>query len=133
MVTSLLELDHSPATVTTLPTLFFGLSDEFGRLFVVDTILATVVLCIALKTNLGIAFRTLPVSPPVVELAEFLGSNKLVAEFSRTVDAVAASMFAVFLVPGFLEVVTKEALYMFKGNLVFGAAFGRHVLGIGDR
>lgn len=42
-------------------------------------------------------------------------------------------VFAIFLVPGLFKVVTKESLYMFKGDVVFGAAFGRHVLGIGDR
>lgn len=133
MVATLQKLDHILASITTLPALIFRLSDNLCCVRVVGTISTTVVLRIALDTNLGIAFRTFPVILPVVVLAYVLGPNKFAAVLSRAVDAVAVGVFAILLVPSLFKVVTKEALYMFKGNLVFSAAFGWHVLGIGDR
>lgn len=130
MVATLQELDHGLASITPLPTLVFRLGNEFGRALVIGAIPTAVVLCIALDTNLGFAFGT----PPVfVELVYVFGPNELAAVLFGTVDAAAVGVLAEFFVPGLFKVVIKESLYMFEGDTVFGAAFGRHVLGIGDR
>lgn len=133
MVATLHELDHSLASVTPLPTLVFGLGNDFGRVLIVGAIPTAVIFRIALDTNLGFAFPASPIFSSVVELLYVLGSNVFAAILSGTVDAVAVGVLAKFFVPGLFKVVTKEPLYMFEGNIVFGAAFGRHVLGIGDR
>lgn len=134
MITALPELNHSLASITSLPTFIFRLCDEFCRLLIVGAIPTTVEFCIALDTNLGVTLPTFPILLAIIVLADILGPNVFVAVLPiGAVNAAAVGEFAIFLVPGLFKVVTKEALYIFKGNVVFSAAFGRHVLGIGDR
>lgn len=79
VVAALHELDHSLASITPLPTLVFGLSNKFCRVFIIGTIPTTMVLHIALDTNLGTAFHTPPIFPSVTMLADVLGPNELAA------------------------------------------------------
>lgn len=61
------------------------------------------------------------------------GLDPLTAAARRAVYAVLRGVFLIFLVPGLLELEIEEAVYVLEGNVVGGAAFGRHVLGVGDR
>lgn len=86
----------------------------------------------AVHTSLGCASRAFSVFLAIVGVANVLWTNKLTATASGAVDAVAGRKLYKFLVPILFEILVKEALNVFEGDIVCGAAFGWHVLGISD-
>lgn len=134
MVTALLQLNHSLTPITPLPALILGLRQQLNRLLVFGTIPRAMPLAITSHTHLGLTLPTLPVLAVRVVgvVADVLGLDELVAALGRAVDAVAGRVLDELLVPRLFEVVVKKPVYMFQGDVVCGAAFGWHVLGVGE-
>ena len=93
---------------------------------------------VACTAYLRPASRALPVLPAPVRAATGVdmnvgGLDPLTAAARGAVDPVLRGVFLVFFVPGLLEFEIEEAVYVLEGDVVGGAAFRRHVLGVGDR
>ena len=138
VIASLFELDHSRAIEAALPSFGFRHLDKPLRLFVVGAFAADVPFPVASTTDLGFAPPTLAVLPPAIGTARRIDVNvcrfdPLAATSSGTVDTVFSRILLKLLVPFDLELIGKQFLHMFQGDMIGGTAFRGHVLRIRGR
>ena len=137
MIAPLLQL-HGRATVETpLPPLLLRNLRKSCRGFVLRTLFPRMPAAVTCTAHLLAASRALPILPAPVRAAAGIdmnvgGLDPLAAAACGAVDPVLRGVFLIFLVPGLLELEIEEAVYVLEGDVVGGAAFGRHVLGVGD-
>ena len=75
-----------------------------------------------------VAATAFGVSSPICVVHLYLRwLDPLPASLIGTVEPVCCSVFLVFPVPSPLELVIEKTLYVSQGNVVSGAAFGRHM------
>lgn len=136
VVTALLELNRCGAVETPLPTLFLRDLGEASGCFVLRAVATCVPPSVARATNLCAATAAFPVFTPAGRAPgrvkmDVGGLNPLTAAARGAVDAVFGGIFLVLLIPLHLETKIKKFIDVLQGNVVGGAAFGRHVLRIG--
>lgn len=133
MIAALLQLHYSLAPEASLPSLVLGLSQESYRFLVLRTIPCTMPLPITPYTDLGLTPRAPAVLPPVLGMVDILGADELVAAALDAVDTILGGVLDELLVPCLFELIVKQFVHVFQGDVVCGAAPGRHVLGVRDR
>jgi hypothetical protein len=132
MITAFLEFDHSLAFVTSLPSFFFGLLEEFLGLFVSRAFLGAVPFAVAAAADLSLATTTLSALSTVRSAMDVLGLDPFAASPGRTVHSIPGRVLGVFPVPCPLEAVVEQLVDMLERDMVGRAALGRHMLGILD-
>ena len=131
MITTLLQLNHSPTVITPLPTSLFRRLKQLIRLLILRTILRPMPFPITQTTHLRLAPSALPILPSIL-LVHIPRLDPLPAPSRGAVDAVLGGELLEFSVPVLLEVDVEELLHVLEGDVVRGAAFRWHVLGIVD-
>ena len=137
VVAAFFELDHGGAVVAALPAGLFGDFGEAGCGFVLWALTARVPLTIAGHADLGPTSLAFSVFPPAVDTTgcvdvDVRGFYPFAAALSWAVGAVLGCVFLVFLVPFHFELDVEELVDVFEGDVVAGAAGGRHMRRIGD-
>ena len=137
VIASLFELDGRRAVEAALPAFLFRDLGESRCGFVIGTFPSGMPTPVAGAADLCAATTTFPIFAAAVGTAggvqvDVGGLDPLAAATSGAVYAVLGGVFLVFLVPFHLEAQIEELLDVFKGNVVVGAAFWRHVLWVGD-
>jgi hypothetical protein len=131
VVAALLELDHRAAAVAALPARLLRRLKQAIRLFGARTLLIAVPLPAAERTHLRLAAAALAVLDAV--LGVVVGRlDPLAAAARRAVDAVLGRVLLELAVPLLLEGDVAQLVHVLQGDAVRRAAFGRHVLWIGD-
>ena len=137
VIASLLELDGRRAVEAALPAFLFRDLGESRCGFVIGTFPSGVPAPVTGAADFRAATNTFSIFAAAVGTAggvevDVGGLDPLAAAAGGAVDAVFGGVFLVFLVPLHLETPIEELLDMFKGDVVVGAAFWRHVLWVGD-
>lgn len=137
VVAAFLELDHGRAVIAALPAGLFGDLGEAGRGFVFRALPTGVPFPIAGHADLRSTPLALSVFPSTVDAAGGLdvdigGFDPFAAPPGRAVDAVLGCVFLVLLVPFHFELYVEELVDVLEGDVVAGAAGGRHVRRVGD-
>ena len=132
VIAAFLELDRGRAVVTSLPAFQFGdLGKSCGR-FVFGTILTVVPFSVAHDTYLCPAAAAFPVFPSGVCAArsvqvDICRFNPLATALGGTINAILRCVFLIFPIPFHLELQVEQLVHVFQGDVVYGAAFRRHV------
>jgi len=137
VVTALLELDRRGAVETPLPALFLRDLGEASGCFVLWAVATCVPPSVASAANFCAAAAAFPVFTPAgrapggveVDVGRL---DPLAAAAGGAVDAILGGVFLVLLIPLHFETEIEKFVDMFQGDVVGGAAFGRHVLRVGD-
>jgi hypothetical protein len=129
VVTSFLQLDHSFATVASLPPLLFRHLNQTIGLLILWTLASTVELAVAEYTHFGVASAATGVFSLGGQIYANLGwLDPFTTAPCRAVESILGGVFLVFFVPEGLELVVEESIGVFQRNMVLGTASRRHML-----
>ena len=137
MIATLFQLDRGTTIVASLPSFFLGDFDKLLGGVVSRARAASMPTAIAGYAHFG------STSPAFTVFSSRIGSatgvnvnacglDPLTTATSRTVQTVFGGVLLVLLVPFHLELEIKKFVYVFKGDVFWGAAFGGHMLWVGD-
>lgn len=138
MVTPFVELHHGRAVVALLPPFLLRDLGKLLRGFIFGAFAARVPLAVAGATYFRFAPTAFTISTASVGSTAGVemylsGFDPFATTFGRAVNAVFSRILLVFLVPLDLEPGVEQVFDVFQGNMILSAAFGRHMLWIGDR
>ena len=138
VVASFLQLDRCRAVETPLPSLLLCDLREPRRGFVLGAFAPRVPPAVTGAAHLRAASFAVSVLAAAARAARSInmdmrGLDPFAATARRAVDAVLGGVFLIFAVPGLLELEVEETFDVLERDVVGGAAFGRHVLRVGDR
>lgn len=137
MVAAFFQFDSGTAVVASLPSFFLGdLNELFGSI-VSRTCPASMPAAIAGYAHSGPASPALAIFSPRVRAASCVNMNvcgldPFAAAAGGTIQPIFGRVFLVLEVPLLLELEVEESFHMLERNVVGGAAFGGHMLRVGD-
>lgn len=137
VVAAFLQLDRRAAVVTPLPAFPLRDLDELPRRLIFWAYTAGMPAVVTLHAHFCSTPSTFPVFPARVRAAavvgvDVCGFDPFAAAPGGAVETVLGGVLLVFLVPFHLEFGVEELVDVFEGDVVCGAAFGGHVLGVGE-
>jgi hypothetical protein len=131
VIASFLQLDHSPAIVTSLPARLLGSFEEPVGLFILGTILCTMPFSIAKTADFRLTATALPVLLAIffMDISWF---DPFATSSGRTIYTILRRVFGKLCIPVFLKFIIKQPFDMFKWYMIGSAAFRWHMLRIGN-
>lgn len=137
VVATLFQFDSGTAVVASLPSFLLGDFNELLGGVVFGTCPARMPAAIAGHAHFRPTTPALTVFSPRVRSASCVNMNirgldPFTAAAGGTIQPVLGRVFLILLVPFHLELEVEESVYMLERNVVGGAAFGGHMLRVGD-
>lgn len=137
MVATLFQFDSGTAVVASLPSFLLGDFNELLGGIVFRTCTASMPAAVAGYAHSGPTSPALTVFSSRIRSASCVNMNvcgldPFAAAAGGTIQAVLGRVFLVLLVPLHFELEVEKSVYMLERNMVGGAAFGGHMLRVGD-